>query len=260
MEKNKIYIKNTQFIELTDAQWAKLKVFIKTERKIKKDLRQVLNCILKIARTGCQWRNIDEKYGPWESIYYYYRKWIKTGVWNTMLLQLVENERVRQGANPEASRGAVDSQSVKIVNFISQEKGIDGNKKVNGRKRNLVVDKFGLPLAIHVCAANTADGVGGIELLPILEQNAPKLTLLLADKAYRGTFKESAIWCGYEVEISQKPPTEQAVFVPQTGRWQVERSFGWLNFYRRLSKDVEKTVQSSVAFIQIAFINIILQR
>ncbi|MFM2266963.1 MAG: hypothetical protein RL757_404 [Bacteroidota bacterium] len=260
MKKNKISIKITHFTELTDAQWAKLKFFIDTQRKIKKDLRQVLNCVLKITRTGCQWRNIDEKYGAWESIYYYYRKWTKAGIWGQILQQLVENERIRQGVSPTVSMGAIDSQSVKIVNFVGQEKGIDGNKKINGRKRNLVVDEFGLPLAIHVCAANTADGVAGIELLPTLAQNTPKLTLLLADKAYRGTFNESAFWCGYEVDISQKPPTEQRGFVPQKGRWQVERSFAWLNFYRRLNKDVEKTVQSAVAFIQIAFIAIILNR
>lgn len=259
MVKKTLKFKVSKFTELTDAQWAKIQPFVETGRKINKNLRLVVNCILKVTRTGSQWRNIDEKYGPWESIYYYFRKWKNNGAFGNILSQFVENERIRQGRNAYATASAIDSQSVKIVCFTSQDTGIDGNKKINGRKRNIVVDVLGLPLAIHVCAANIADGIAGIELLPILEKTAPKLTLIRADGAYKGTFTQAALWCGFTVEVTQKPPTEKG-FVPQIGRWQVERSFAWENFYRRLAKDFEKTVQSSVAFIQLAFISIILAK
>lgn len=259
MVKVKLNFRVQQFTELTDAQWAIIRSFVDTGRKIKKDLRMVVNCILKITRTGAQWRNIDEKYGPWESIYYYFRKWMKNGVLSTILAHLVQKERVRQGHNAQASMGAVDSRSVKKVAFIELETGIDGNKKINGRKRNILVDKLGLPLAIFVCAANVQDGQAGIELLIFIDQSTGQLKLIRADKAYRGDFEQAAHWCGYNVEIAQKPPTDKG-FVPQTGRWQVERSFSWENFYRRLAVDFEKTVDASVAFIQLMYINIILAR
>lgn len=259
MESRKLLFQTSRFTELTDAQWAKVRVFFETGRKIKKDLRMVLNCILKITRTGCQWRNIDKSYGPWESIYYYFRKWTKNGSFDKALSQLVENERVRQDRNAQPTACAVDSQSVKIGTLIHLDVGIDGNKKVNGRKRNIVVDILGLPLAIYVCAANVADGVAGLELLPMLEEKATDLQLIRADQAYKKTFIDSAAKYKYEVEVTQKPPT-QVGFVPQGGRWQVERSFAWLNFYRRLAKDFEKTVFSSVTFIQCAFIAILLNR
>jgi transposase len=259
MEKVKLNFKVTQFTELTDAQWAIIRKIVDTGRKIQKDLRMIVNCILKITRTGCQWRNIDEKYGPWQSIYYYFRKWTKKGVFNEIMTHLVQKERVRQGRAAEATASAIDSQSVKKVGLIHLDTGIDGNKKVNGRKRNIVVDTLGLPIAIFVCAANIQDGIAGIELLPLIDQTTKQLKLIRADKAYRNDFTAAAQWCGYTVEVAQKPPTEKG-FVPQSGRWQVERSFAWENFFRRLSKDYEKTVDSSVAFIQLAFSAIILAK
>lgn len=259
MVKVKLKFKVTQFTELTDAQWAIVKKIVDTGRKIHKDLRMIVNCILKVTRTGCQWRNIDEKYGPWQSIYYYFRKWTRIGILGDILSQLVQKERIRQGRGAEATAGAIDSQSVKKVSLINLDTGIDGNKKINGRKRNILVDTLGLPLAIFVCAANIQDGIAGIELLPLIDKSTKQLKLIRADKAYRSDFTEAAQWCGYTVEVSQKPPTEKG-FVPQKGRWQVERSFAWENFYRRLSKDYEKTVDSSVAFIQLAFISIILSK
>lgn len=259
MAKTKLNFKVQEFTELTDAQWAKVRIFIETGRKIQKDLRSIFNCILKVTRTGTQWRNIDAIYGPWNSVYYYFRKWQKNGSLDKILSYLVEQERVRQGRDAHATAAAIDSQSVKISSLINQDIGIDGNKKINGRKRNIVVDTLGLPLAIYVCAANISDGVAGIELLPILETNSPKLKFIRADQGYKKNFVEAANWCHYEVEISQKPPTEKG-FVPQTGRWQVERTFAWGNFFRRLSKDFEKTALSSVSFIQCAYIAIILSK
>lgn len=251
--------KVVRFTELTDAQWAIIRKFVDTGRKIKKDLRMIVNCILKLTRTGSQWRNIDQKYGAWESVYYYFRKWVKNGVFDALIAYLVEKERVRQGRAAEATVGAIDSQSVKKVGLISLDTGIDGGKNINGRKRNIVVDTLGLPLAIFVCAANIHDSIAGIELLPILHKTSKKLKLIRADNAYKGDFIVSSAWCGYNIEITQKPPTDKG-FVPQTGRWQVERTFAWENFYRRLSKDFEKTVEVSVAFMQLAFITIILAK
>ena len=103
------------------------------------------------------------------------------------------------------------------------------------------------------------DGQAGLNVLAQIKAVSDRLSLIRADGTYKGAFKEAAFWYDYEVEITQKPETPQG-FVPQKGRWQVERTFGWLNFFRRLSKDYEKTTESSVAFVQLAFISIILAR
>lgn len=248
-----------QFTKLTNSQWEFIKQLVDNGRKRKYCLRSILDCILKVTRTGCQWRNIDESYPPWESVYYYFRKWQKDGTWSLILAHLVQKERLRQGRKAHASRVAVDSQSVKIGTLISLGTGIDGNKNINGRKRHIAVDALGLPLALHVGAANIHDTEAGIELLWQLDQASDRLELICGDKAYRGYFSTCAEYYKWKVEITQKPESQKG-FVPQSGRWQVERSFAWFNFFRRLAKDYEKTVESSVAFMQAAFIDIILSR
>lgn len=248
-----------QFTELTNSQWEFIKQLLDNNRKRKYCLRNIINAILKITRTGSQWRNMDEKYPPWQSVYYYFRKWQKDGTWSILLAYLVQKERLRQGRQATASLVAVDSQTVKIGNLISLDTGIDGNKNINGRKRHLAVDVLGLPLALHVSAGNIHDTEAGIELLWQLDQASDRLQTICGDKAYRGYFSQCAEYYQWRVEITQKPESQKG-FVPQSGRWQVERSFAWFNFFRRLSRDFEKTAQSSVAFMQTAFIDIILSR
>lgn len=258
--KPKLKFGRSRFTDLTNSQWKDIKDFFDNGRKRKNCLRTIVNAILKQTRTGCQWRNLDDKYPPWQSVYYYFRKWQKDDTWSKFLSYLVEKERVRQGRNPKASVCAVDSQSVKIGSLISMETtGFDGGKMVKGRKRHLAVDVLGLPLAIHVSPANIHDGEGGIELLWQLDQASDRLELIRGDGHYNGYFTKCADYYDWKVEVTKKPESKQG-FVPQTQRWQVERSFGWFNFFRRLSRDFEKTAESSVAFMQLAFIDIILAR
>ncbi|MEM7299268.1 MAG: IS5 family transposase [Bacteroidota bacterium] len=250
----------TKFTELTDSQWENIEKFFDRQRKRKHSLRTMLNAILWITRVGAQWRNLESKYPPWQSVYYYFRKWRKSGVLGEVLAYLVEQERESQGREPEPSTVAVDSQSVKKVAFISIDTGIDGNKKVNGRKRSLAVDVLGLPVGIHVGPANAYDGTEGIELLWQIEKASSRVELLTTDHAYQGEFVDLATGLyGWKVEISQKPESKQG-FIPQNKRWQVERAFAWLNYFRRLVRDFEKLPQSAVMFIQLAFISIILAR
>lgn len=251
--------RRSQFTELTNSQWEYIKELVDNGRKRKYCIRSIINCIFKVTRTGSQWRNIDEKYPPWESVYYYFRKWQKDGTWSILLGYLVQKERHRQNRNAEASLVAIDSQSVKTGTLISLDTGFDGHKLINGRKRQLAVDTLGLPLAMHVGAANIHDTEGGIELLWQIQEASNRVEVICADKAYRGYFTTCAGYYKWTVEISQKPESHKG-FVPQNGRWQVERSFAWFNFFRRLAKDYEKTVESSVAFMQTAFIDIILSR
>jgi putative transposase len=253
----------TKFTEMTDSQWQYIEKILEKEqgkRKRHHDLRKILNAILWITRTGVQWRNLDSKYPGWAIVYYYFRKWTKMNILKKLLSCLVSKERIRQGREPCASRVAIDSQSVKKVSFISLDSGIDGGKKVNGRKRHLAVEALGLPVGISVTSAQVHDGQGGFELLWQVEESSDRLSTICADLAYRGEFSDVVenIY-KWNIEITQKPESAQG-FVPQKGRWQVERSISWLNFFRRLSKDYEKTTASAVAFIQLAFCSIILAR
>jgi putative transposase len=259
MAKKKLKMKRQRFGELTTAQWQDIKEIVDTGRKRKYNLSLIVTAILRIARTGLQWRNLEGNYPPWSIVYYYFRKWQADGTWSRVLRVLVRKERHRQGRDKPASAAAVDSQSVKKGSLVSLDTGVDGGKLVNGRKRHLAVDTLGLPLALHVSSAQEHDGQAGVELLWQLEQASDQLKVLRADQAYGGYFKECAQLYQWSVEISQKPESPQG-FVPQKGRWQVERSFAWLNFFRRLSKDYEKTTASSLCFLQLAFIDILLAR
>lgn len=231
MSGTKLLFCRDRFTPLSNSQWKSIEKFVDTGRKRENKLRRVVNAILKITRLGMQWRNLEEKphfYPPWQSVYYYFRKWQKEGIWGKILAFLVGKERVRQGRNRQASAVAVDSQSVKKGSLISLDTGIDGNKNVNGRKRHLAVDTLGLPLAMHVSAANKHDGQEGIELLWQLDQASARLELIRADQAYQGYFVKCSDYYNWQVEITQKPESAQG-FIPQTGRWQVERSFSWFN-------------------------------
>lgn len=259
MARVKLPFRRTRFTNLTDSQWQVIKELVDDGRKRKTCLRTIVNAILKLDRTGCQWRNMDEKWPPWQTVYYYFRKWKRNGTWALILMQLVVNERLASGRRTSPSACAIDSQSVKKGPLVSVETGVDGGKLVNGRKRHLVVDALGLPIAAHVSAANVHDGKAGIELLWQIDEFSAEMKLVRGDHAYGGEFRECAAIYKWEVETTQRPETTKG-FVPQMGRWQVERSFAWLNYFRRLSKDYEKTPESALAFVQIAFIDIILSR
>ena len=256
-----LHFKVTEFQPLTDNQWSKIQNILEkpytTGRPRKINLRNIFDGLRHLVRTGCQWRNIDKTYGTKSILRYYFDKWRLDNTWSDALQILVCERREQLGRHEKPSLGAVDSQSVKIVPLTKEVTGIDGNKKINGRKRHLIVDTQGLPLAIYVGAAHEHDGKEGVELLPFLQKNYMEVKNITADAAYKKTFEEAAGWCGIEVQIAQKPESQKG-FVPQNNRWQVERTFAWLSFYRRLSKDYEKKPQNSVVMIQIAFISLIL--
>ena len=250
----------TNFSEFTDSQWQVIEKIINSKRKRKHSLRTIINAIFWINSTGCQWRNLDSKYPPWETVFYHFSQFKFKGIWEQILDELVIEERKKQGREESPSLLAIDSQSVKTVQFISEETGIDGGKKINGRKRTILVDKLGLPLAIKVTAANISDNQAGILAINLLKGKVNRLTKIAADNGYKNTFcqyvEDTYNW---EVEIAQKPESSTG-FIPEKNRWQVERSFSWLNFRRRLFKEVEKTILSAESMIQIAFISFIIKK
>ncbi len=178
---------NTQYERLTDFQWENIKEYLPTQRKRKYDLRQVVDAILWILRIGSQWRNLPECFPPQSSVYYYFRKWKDDGTLQRLNEGLNGKERERQGKEPTPSMLSIDRQSVKIGPFISQYKGIDGNKRINGRKRHIIT--LGLVWGVVVHAANLADGTTANQVVEPLVGYLHRLKKVLADAAYEKVFR-----------------------------------------------------------------------
>lgn len=249
----------TQQESLTDAQYSTIQSIIGCTRRRKYELRDILNAIFWLNRTGCQWRNLGKEFPKWQLVYYYFRKFKNNGTWEKINLYLVVQDRNLQSKADSPSLVSIDSQSVKSVQFMNESIGLDGNKKINGRKRHAIVDTLGNILHINVHAANYFDGTKGLEVWDKFMKKVDTVKKVLADAGYKGQFKEHIQKLGYEIEISSRPPTERG-FVPVAKRWVVERTFSWFNFFRRLAKDYEKTVESSETMIYIAQIQILLNR
>ena len=189
-----------KFQEFTDSQWQVIEKILNDQRKRKHSLRTIINAIFFINNTGVQWRNLDSKYPPWETIFYHFTQLKVRGVWEEILDSLVVLERKRQGKEDSPSLLAIDSQSVKKMQFIKEETGIDGGKNVNGRKRTILVDTLGLPFSIKVTAANISDNQATILAVNLLLGKVPRLQKITADMGYKNTFQEY-IEVNYRLEV-----------------------------------------------------------
>jgi putative transposase len=249
----------TQFRELSDSQWQVVQKIIGPQRASKHSARSMVNALLWLVRTGCQWRNLDSRFPPWSAVYYRFRQWQHTGQWARLLAHLVQGERQRQGRSGPPGWCVLDSQSIKTSARIAQGKGLDPYKRIKGRKRHLLVEETGLPLALRLTAASRGDSKAAEPLLSHWAASHGARPVLLVDAVYPHTFVSWAqqTW-HWPVDVMSKPAGKG--FVAQPRRWVVERSFGWLSWYRRLSVEYEKTVASAEAMLQLAFISILLNR
>ena len=230
-------------------------------------LQAVINGILYVVRNGNSWRHLPHDFPKWQTVYGYYRRWQLDGTWIFIHNWLVKKIRVKAGRGGTPTAGSLDSQSVKTPAFTSQSVGYDGGKKIKGRKRFILVDTLGLLVGLYVCGANISEKAGAKILLQNLSEQYSKLSLcgtiqkVWVDGGYRGEDLISWVknlW-GWLWEITLRTDDVKG-FVVIPKRWVVERTFGWLGNYRRLSKDYEKTTRSSETMIQIAMIDLMLKR
>jgi transposase len=249
-----------QFSKLTDPQWAAISPFFDLKRKRKHDLRQMMNIILWLLRTGCQWRNLPQEWPNWQAVYYYFVQWKQDGTFeriNSALNQL-DRKRVEKEAYPSVL--SIDTQSVKLNPLICECRGIDANKRINGRKRQLVVDTQGRLWLAAVHPANQADGPAAISLIgDILWRVGERLEKVYGDQSYNGVFAKALAGWSIDFERASRPESIQG-FVPVAKRWVVERTIAWTNFFRRIVKDYEYTLLSSVNWLYLANIQLMLQR
>lgn len=249
-----------QWKPLTDPQWAAISPFFDLKRKRKHDPRQMINIILWLLRTGCQWRNLPQEWPNWQAVYYYFDQWKQDGTFERINAALNQLDRERVGKNPYPSALCIDAQSVKLNPMICQYRGLDTNKRVNGRKREFVVDTDGRLWVVDVHAANKAEGPAAVPLIStVLWRVGERLEKVYGDQAYNGVFARSLAEWSIDFEKASRPESTRG-FVPVAKRWVVERSIAWTNFFRRIVKDYEYTLSSSVGWLYLANVQIMLQR
>ncbi len=221
---------------------------------------QIVNAILYLTRTGCQWRMLPKDLPPWQTVYGYFRRWTRTGLWARINAALVKRVRTKPGRDPQPSAAVIDSQSVKTSEG-GEARGVDVHKQTPGRKRHIVVDMLGLLLMVVVHSASLPDGSGGkLTLQRLFDQIKHsvhtrwcRLKKIWADGAYADIVTFVRQQFGWTLDIVRRPEGTQG-FVVLPRRWLVERTFGWLGRYRRLARDYEHTVPSSEAMTYLASI------
>jgi transposase len=250
--------------DITDDQWALLEPHLPVHpggRPRITDLRAVVDAIFYILRTGCQWRYLPKDFPPKSTVWRYFDEWRRQGTLDTIHDLL--RTKVRTVEKPYAPRttASVDSQSVDTTSG-GEQRGRDNAKNVDGRKRHIVVDSMGLLLAVLVTAADVDDAKAAATVFARLtDQPMSRVRRMFADSKYHNyaLYQWVAEQARWELVIVSRPPGSQG-WVKLPLRWTVERTLAWLGKCRRLSKDRERSVLSSEAFIKLAMIHLMLNR
>ncbi len=251
---------NTYDSNVTDSQWEIIEQVLDQQRKRKYCLRVIVDAILYMSKSGVQWRLLPNDFSKWQLVYYYFRKWSLEAITEQMHEQLLAKVREKKGKPASPSLGLVDSQSIKTAS-VTKEKGIDGNKKINGRKRFIVTDTLGLILAIFIAPAHMGERQGAEQVLQQMRGKYPRMVKILADQGFDGEAFSEKIGrsFGWILQIVAKVAgVGGCQGLPK--RWIGERTFGWLGFQRRLVKDYEVVLEHSTTFIHWAMSRLMVRK
>jgi|SRR6266566_96239 putative transposase len=248
--------------DLTDEEWPSIESLLprpaKRGRRRTTDLREVVNAIRYMVRSGCEWRMLPIHFPPWQTVYWWFRRFVRLLLFRTIhdLAVMVDRERVGREASPSA--GIIDSQSVKAP--MAAERGYCAAKKVVGRKRHIAVDTDGRLLMVNLTTADISDSAGAQPILDAIRKRWPWVKHLFADGAYdRRQLLDKAAYLDFVIEVVRRLDAEPGFkVVPR--RWVVERSFGWMTRYRRLVRDYERRLDVSEAMIFLAMGGLLVRR
>lgn len=240
---------------LTDSQWQVIAPLLPVQCKRRHCLRLVVDALCYICRTGC----LPGNFAPWSAVYYYFRRWQHSGLWQTLTDAINQADRVAAGRPATPSFVCLDSQSVRLAPRICEHRGLDGGKHVSGRKRQILTDVQSRILACRVHAANGHDGVEALQLLLTRPVWGARLVTVVTDKGYRGRFARHVAKLGLIHQLGSRPPSARG-FVPVSDRWVMERTFAWLTGFRRLVIDYEFAPRSHETWLLIANTTMCLNR
>jgi transposase len=254
--------------DLSDARWALIEPVLTQWRASRRglginwpthDLREIVNAILYVARTGIAWEYLPHDFPPAKTVYDYYAKWEKDGTTAQIHDFLRSKIREALGRDAQPSAAVLDAQSVKTsCNVRESEQGIDAAKKIKGRKRHIATDTLGLLLAVVVTAASVSDSAAGKGLLTTLAADHPAVTKVWVDGGYQNSVWRHGAGLGMDVEVVVRSAARGFHVLPR--RWVVERTFGWLMQHRRLARDYEALPQRSATMIHWAMANTMSRR
>jgi len=248
--------------DLTDEEWSFIEPFFpkpnRTGRPRGVDFREIFNALRYLARSGCGWRMLPKDFPPWQTVYWWFRQFVRRLLFQTIhdVALMIDRERAGREASPSA--GVVDSQSVKAP--AAKERGYDAGKKINGCKRHIAVDTDGRLLMINLTTADISDSAGAQMILNAIRKRWPWLKHFFADSAYdRTKLMDKAAFHQFTIEIVRRIEGQQG-FKVLPRRWVVERTFGWIIRWRRLVRDFETRIDVSQGMIQLAMANLLVRR
>jgi putative transposase len=248
--------------DLTDEEWERIQPLLpqppRRGRKPTVDLREILNAIRYMARSGGGWRMLPTNFDPWQTVYWWFRRFVRLLLFRTIhdVALMIDRERAGREASPSAA--VIDSQTVKAP--AARERGYDANKKIVGRKRHIAVDTDGRLLMVNLTTADISDSAGAQAILDAIRRRWPWVKHLFADGAYdRGKLMSKAAFLDFVIEIIRRIDDEPG-FKVLPRRWVVARTFGWLMRWRRLVRDYEQRLDVSRTMIHVARGSLLLRR